>query len=95
MIPENRIPAHPGEILLHEFLVPLKISRAAFAKHVGVSAQRINEIVRKRRGVTPQTAWLFAQALGTTPEFWVNLQTAYDLARSQPRRPVARLAQAA
>ncbi len=95
MLPENRIPTHPGEILLEEFLVPLKTSQAAFAKHIGVPLQRVNEIVRGKRGVTPETAWLFSQALGTTPEFWINLQSAYDLARSRPQRAVGRISAAA
>jgi antitoxin HigA-1 len=86
MLPENRIPTHPGEILLEEFLIPLELSQVAFARHIGVPVQRINEIVRGKRGVTPDTAWLFAQALGTTPEFWINLQSAYDLARNRPSR---------
>ncbi len=60
MIFENRIPTHPGEILLEEFLKPLEMSQAAFAKHIGVPTQRINEIVRGKRGVTPETAWHFA-----------------------------------
>jgi addiction module HigA family antidote len=91
MIPENRIPTHPGEILLEEFLNPLGMTQVAFAKHIGVPTQRINEIIRGKRGVTPETAWLFAQALGTTPEFWINLQTAYDLARTRPNRAVQRI----
>jgi addiction module HigA family antidote len=91
MLPENRIPTHPGEILLEEFLNPLGLSQVAFAKHVGVPTQRINEIVRGKRGVTPDTAWLFAQAFGTTPEFWLNLQAAYDLARTRPVRKVERI----
>jgi addiction module HigA family antidote len=88
MIPENRIPTHPGEILLEEFLNPLGMSQVAFAKHIGVPLQRINEIIHAKRGITPQTAWLFSEALGTTPEFWINLQSAYDLARSRPTREV-------
>jgi addiction module HigA family antidote len=88
MLPENRIPTHPGEILLEEFLVPLGLSQVAFARHIGVPVQRINEIVRGKRGVTPDTAWLFSQALGTTPEFWINLQSAYDLARNRPIRQI-------
>ncbi len=80
MIPNKRIPTHPGEILLQEFLQPMEISQMAFAKHVGVSARRINEIVRGKRGISPDTAWRFAQAFGTTPEFWMNLQIAHDLA---------------
>ena len=91
MIPENRIPTHPGEVLLEEFLIPLGISQAAFARHIGVSAQHINEVVRRKRGITPTTAWLFAQAFGTTPEFWINLQSTYDLATRQPGKHVARL----
>ncbi len=54
----------------------------------------VNEIVRGKRGVTPQTAWFFAQALGTTPEFWINLQAAHDLAKNQPKRKVKKLAKA-
>jgi antitoxin HigA-1 len=88
MLPENRIPTHPGEILLEEFLKPMGISQVAFARHIGAPTQRINEIVRGKRGVTPETAWAFAQALGTTPEFWLNLQSAYDLARARPKRSV-------
>jgi addiction module HigA family antidote len=91
MLPENRIPTHPGEILLLEFLNPLKISQVAFAEHLGVPVQRINEIVRGKRGVSPETAWLFAEALGTTPEFWLNLQSNYDLVRFRPKRQVERI----
>lgn len=92
MIPENRIPTHPGVILSQEFLGPLGISQVAFAAHLGVPVQRINEIVRGKRGITPETAWLLSQALNTTPEFWINLQVAYDLARSRPSEQVERLA---
>ena len=92
VIPENRIPTHPGVVLEQEFLKPLGVSQVALAAHLGVPVQRINELVRGKRGVTPETAWLLAQALNTTPEFWVNLQTAYDLARSRPARTVEKLA---
>lgn len=88
MIPENRIPTHPGVILASEFLAPLGISQVALAGHLGVPVQRVNELVRGKRGVTPETAWLLAQALNTTPEYWVNLQTAHDLARSRPTQAV-------
>jgi antitoxin HigA-1 len=91
MLPENRVPTHPGEILLEEFLKPLGFSQVAFARHIGVPLQRINEIVRGKRGVTPDSAWRFAQALGTTPEFWMNLQSSHDLALSRPAVVVARL----
>lgn len=92
MIPEHRIPTHPGVILNQEFLGPLGISQVSFAAHLGVPVQRINELIRGKRGITPETAWLLSQALNTTPEFWINLQTAYDLARSRPSESVQRLA---
>ncbi len=91
MHPKNRTPCHPGEILREEFLKPLEVTQVDFAAHIGVSLQRVNEIVRGKRGVSPETAWLFAGALGTTPDFWINLQAAYDLAVSRPSRPVRRL----
>jgi addiction module HigA family antidote len=86
MIPEKRIPTHPGEILAEEFLKPLGISQAAFAAHIRVPVQRVNELVRGKRGVAPETAWLLSQALKTTPEFWLNLQMTFDLAQNRPRR---------
>lgn len=95
MLPENRVTTHPGEILKEEYLEPLGVTQVAFAKHIGVPTQRVNEIVRGKRGVTPDTAWLLSQALGTTPEFWMNLQMAYDLTSHRPSREVSRLVQAA
>ena len=89
MIPKNRIPTHPGEILVEEFLKPMGVTQVAFAKHLGVPVQRINEIVRGKRGITPESAWLFGQALTTSPEFWMNLQNLHDLAISKPTREVA------
>ena len=91
MIPRNRIPAHPGEILLEEFLKPLGLSQVALAAHLHVPVQRVNELVRGKRGVTPDTAWLLAQAFDTTPQFWLNLQAAHDLAMSRPEHPVSPL----
>ncbi len=91
MIPSQRIPAHPGKILKEEFLDELGITQVAFAAHIHVPVQRINEIIRGKRGITSETAWLLAQALDTTPEFWVNLQTTYDLALSRPENPIAKL----
>jgi addiction module HigA family antidote len=67
------------------------MSQVAFARHIGVSLQRINEIVRGKRGIMPETAWLFSEALGTTPEFWINLQSAYDLTRNHPARKVEQI----
>jgi addiction module HigA family antidote len=95
MLPENRVTTHPGEVLREEFLEPLGITQVAFAEHIGVPVQRVNEIVRGKRGISPDTAWLFSQALGTTPQFWMNLQSAYALSRRRPRQPVERLVKAA
>lgn len=91
MIPKNRIPTHPGEILLEEFLNPMGLSQVEFAAHIGVPVQRVNEIVRGKRGITPETAWLFSQAFGTTPQLWINLQTNFDLAKNKPERKIRRL----
>jgi addiction module HigA family antidote len=94
MIPKNRVPTHPGEILLEEFLNPMGLTQVEFAAHIGVPVQRVNEIVRGKRGITPETAWLFSQAFGTTPQLWINLQTNYDLAHHKPDRKVRRLPRA-
>lgn len=91
MIPSNRISTHPGIILLREFLEPLELTQKALAAHVGVPIQRINEIVRGKRGVTPETAWLFSEALSTTPEFWLNLQSVHDLSANRPQNHVESL----
>ena len=88
---KNRVPTHPGEVLLEEFLEPLEVTQVDLAAHLEVPVQRVNEIVRGRRGVSPETAWLLAQALGTTPEFWLSLQAAHDLATNKPDRSVKRL----
>jgi len=78
-------------MLLEEFLKPMKLTQVSFAKHIGVSFKRINEIVQGRRAVTPQTAWLFAQAFGTSPQFWMNLQATYDLVHHAAPHFVKRL----
>jgi addiction module HigA family antidote len=91
MIPTHRIPTHPGEILLEEFLKPLGLSQAALARHLDIPLQRVNEIVRGKRGISPETAWLLAGAFGTTPDYWVNMQTHHDLAAARPTRTVKRI----
>ena len=88
MIPPHRTATHPGVILLKEFLEPLEITQKALAKHVDVPIQRINEIVRGKRGVTPETAWLLSEALDTTPEFWLNLQSCHDLSAHRPEHHI-------
>ena len=82
---------HPGEILLEEFLKPLELTQVAFARHLDIPVQRVNELIRGKRGVTPETAWLLSQALGTSPEFWLNLQASYELAVKRPERKVKRV----
>jgi len=72
-------PVHPGEVLLEEFLKPWEISQNRLAQHMGITATRLNEIVRGRRGITGNTALRLARATNTTPEFWLNLQSLYDL----------------
>jgi len=72
-------PIHPGEILMEEFLVPLNISQYRLAKDIGVSPRRINEIVHNIRSITADTALRLAKYFGTTPYFWLNLQSHYDL----------------
>ena len=91
MIPKNRVSTHPGVILREEFLIPMGLSQVEFAAHIGVPVKRVNEIVRGKRGISPETAWLFSQAFGTTPQLWINLQANYDLAQNKPDRKVSKL----
>jgi addiction module HigA family antidote len=72
-------PVHPGEILREEYLAELGMSANALARALNVPAPRINDIVRERRGITADTALRLARYFDTTPQFWLNLQTAYDL----------------
>jgi antitoxin HigA-1 len=91
MLPEGRKTTHPGEILLREFLEPLQRTPKALAEHLGLPSRRINELVRGKRRVTPDTAWMLSQAFGTSPEFWMGLQVNYDLSSSRPTKAVKRL----
>jgi addiction module HigA family antidote len=79
LVPTHRPPVHPGEILAEEYLKPLGISQTEFAKRIGVTFHRLNEIVHGRRGVSTDTALRLAKALGTTPDLWLNLQRVVDL----------------
>ncbi len=72
-------PVHPGEILRQEFLAPLGLSMNALALDLRVPVTRIADIVHERRGITPDTALRLARYFRTTPQFWMNLQTHYDL----------------
>jgi addiction module HigA family antidote len=72
-------PIHPGEILLEEFLLPMELSQYRLAKDINVPARRINEIVHGNRAITADTALRLARYFGMTEQFWMNLQTRYDL----------------
>ena len=78
-VPTNRIPTHPGEMLLEEFLSPMGISQRDLADNIQVPYQRINEIVNGRRGITPSTALRLANFFNMSAEFWMNVQLRWDL----------------
>ena len=78
-LPKKRPPTHPGEMLLEEFLKPLKLTQSEFAVRLGVSYPRLNEIVKGRRSVTPDTALRLARVLGMPADFWLGLQQDWDL----------------
>ena len=78
-LPKNRRPTHPGEIFLEDFLVPLGITQKDAAARLRMSYPRMNEIIKGKRSVTPDTALRLARFTGTEPEFWLNLQQAVDL----------------
>src|SRR5260370_2489092 len=71
----------PGEVLAEEFLKPLGVTQYRLAKAIAVPPRRINEIVHGKRAITTDTAWRLGQYFATTPHFWLNLQTSYDLRR--------------
>ncbi len=76
---EHLDPIHPGEILREEFMAPLALSANALALALRVPATRIGEIVRERRGITPETALRLGRYFGTSPDLWLGLQAEYDL----------------
>ena len=78
-LPTHRPPTHPGEMLLEEFLKPLGISQSAFARQLGVSFPRLNEIIHAKRSVTTDTALRLARVTGMSAEFWLGLQQDWDL----------------
>ena len=78
-----RIKTHPGEILTHEFLEPLGMSKRALAEALDVPANRLTEIAAGRRAVSADTAIRLGRYFGTDPRFWLNLQTAYDLSKAE------------
>lgn len=100
MLPKKRPPTHPGEVLLEEFLKPLHLSQEQFARHLGGTwtQPKLSGIINKKRRVTEAIALDFADALGTSAEFWIKLQSNYDLwharhnRHSIPRLPELKIA---
>jgi addiction module HigA family antidote len=85
MVPKNRPPTHPGEILLEEFLTPLNMTQVDLAARMGVPVQRVNTLIAGKRGVTAETAVLLARIFENSPQFWMNLQNAVDLYAAEKR----------
>ena len=83
--PKKLPPIHPGEILNEEFLLPLNISQYRLAKEIGVDARRIHSIVRGERSITAETALLLSRFFGNSAEFWMGLQSQYDLEVAEDR----------
>lgn len=79
-------PFHPGEILLEEFLVPGNVAQTEFAERLGWTRARLNELIKRKRGITAEAALDLAGVLGTSPRLWMNLQTTLDLAAAEKRR---------
>ena len=93
-LPTEVPPVHPGEMLLEEFLKPHGVSQSAFAIRLGVSFPRLNEIIRRKRAVTPDTALRLAQVTGMSADFWLGLQSDWDLwhaLRSKDAKQIAKL----
>ncbi|MBE9168820.1 HigA family addiction module antidote protein [Pleurocapsales cyanobacterium LEGE 06147] len=82
-IPKYRPPTHPGEMLLKEFLEPMQITQQALAQAIGVPYQRVNELINGKRGITPSTALRLSKFFGNSPDFWLNLQNAWELYHAQ------------
>lgn len=92
-LPRIQPPTHPGEMLLHEFLIPLGISQSAFAVRLGISFPRLNEIVRGKRSVTPDSALRLARVLRMSADFWLGLQQDWDLWHAMRTKKAARIAE--
>jgi antitoxin HigA-1 len=92
MLPRHRVSRHPGLILLKEFLEPLGLTQVKLAKAINIPQNRVNELIRGKRGISPETALLLAEYFENSAEFWMNLQTAYDLTRVRAelrKQPIA------
>ena len=82
-VPTHRVPTHPGEMLLEEFLIPMGLTQRELAAAIHVPYQRINEIINGHRGMTPSTALRLAKFFGMSASFWMNLQLRWDLYQTQ------------
>ena len=82
-------PFHPGEVLIEEFLDPMGMTQVEFARQLGWTKARLNELIRGKRGITAESALDLADVLGTSPKLWMNLQATYDLDRAISARNVA------
>ncbi|RJQ47590.1 MAG: addiction module antidote protein, HigA family [Gammaproteobacteria bacterium] len=89
MMRQPKNPFHPGEILLEEFLIPGGVTQVAFAKRLGWTRARLNELIKGKRGVTAEAALDLAKVLGTSAKVWMNLQATYDLDQVMKRRKAA------
>ena len=79
MLPKNRRPVHPGQVIRYEYLEPLNLTQQKLADSLGITRVRINEIILGKRSVTPDTAFRLAKYFNTTPDFWINLQMNVDM----------------
>lgn len=79
MLPKNRMPTHPGEMLLKEFLEPMNMTQKEFSQHIGWTYARLNEIINGKRGITADSALTLGDAFQMEPDFWMNLQKNWEL----------------
>jgi antitoxin HigA-1 len=79
VLPKNRPPTHPGEMLLEEFLRQIELSQAETARRLKMPLNRLNELIKGKRGITPDTALRLSELFKVSPEFWMNLQAGWDL----------------
>lgn len=91
-IPTDGPPTHPGEMLMEEFIAPLGIKQTDLAERLGISYPRLNEIINGKRGITPDTALRLERALGMEAQFWLNLQTVWDLYHAQHSKSAREIA---
>ena len=79
MLPKNRRPIHPGEIIKQEYLKPLGLTQRQLADALGITRAKVNEIILGKRAITPDIAFRLSKCFNTTPEFWINLQMKVDM----------------